>query len=140
MWGRKFVLSFIQFFECFFLIFHFKHVLKEVGRKVSMDKGFKAQLYLWALPPSYESWFTNSGIVWTWITSSITRKVVLDSTSLEGLLMRHINFDRNTGGQIFKIKWLFKSNISYNSYSKSFIGLGFYLLHPWTPTAKARPK
>ena len=51
--GKKFPYCFIHLSQRFFyLIFHFKHVLREVGRKLvvepvfSMDRGFKAQLSL----------------------------------------------------------------------------------------------
>ena len=51
------ILQLHSVFLTFFLIFHFKHVLREVGRKVvmkpkfSMDKGFKTQVCLWAPLP-----------------------------------------------------------------------------------------
>ena len=53
---KKVSSQFHSFLSTFFLTFHFKHVLKEVGRKVvmepvfSMDRGFKAQLCLYAPP------------------------------------------------------------------------------------------
>ena len=93
--GGEILHSLIHFFEHFFLIFHFKHVLWVVDRKVvtellfSMEWGFKAQLYLVASPKPInltQSWCTNLGMAWTWITSSITRKVVLNITPMDWLV------------------------------------------------------
>ena len=135
--------SLIHCFECF-LIFHFKHVLREVGRKVlmepvlTMDWGFQAQLYLWSPPLPINvtrSWCTNLARAGTQITISITGKVLLTFTVLEWLVVMHMIFDRNTGGKISKNKWLFEPNLRYYSYFKRFTGLGIYALHPWTPIA-----
>ena len=88
----NFLKSFINLFELFFN-FHFTHVLIEVGRKgmkepvFSMNRGFKAQLCLWAPPLPInltQSWFTNSGMTQTWITSTITRKFVLNINHCSG--------------------------------------------------------
>ena len=137
--------SLIHCFECF-LIFHFKHVLREVGRKVlmepvlTMDRGFQAQLYLWSPPLPINvtrSWCTNLARAGTQITISITGKVLLTFTVLEWLVVMHMIFDRNTGGKISKNKWLFEPNLRYYSYFKRFTGLGIYALHPWTPIAWA---
>ena len=35
------------------------------------------------------------------------------------------NFDLNTGAKTYKIQGIFESNVSYFSYFKRFIGLGF---------------
>ena len=103
---KNFLHSFIHFFECFFLIFHFKHVLKEISRKVvmepifSMNTGFKPQLHLWAPPLLInltQSYCTNSVMAQTQITSSMTGKVVLTIPQLEWLVVTI--FDRNTAGK-----------------------------------------
>ena len=69
-------------------------------------------------------------MAWTWSTSFITRKVVLTITPLDWLLATQVIFDRNTGAKISKIKWLFDSILRYYSHFESFIGLGFWVLHP----------
>ena len=72
--GKKFLQSFIHLTLNVFLFFHFKHVVREVERKVvmehvfCMDRDFKAQLCLWApLCPINltQSWYTNSGFART---------------------------------------------------------------------------
>ena len=68
-------------FSCFilltlnvFLIFDFKHVVRDVGRTFvmehvfCMDRYFKAQLCLWAPPCPInlrQFWYSNSGLAWT---------------------------------------------------------------------------
>ena len=93
-----FTVSFTSLKVFFFLIFHFKYVLREVRRKVamgpvfSMDRSIKAKLCLWAPPLLInltESLCTNSGMAQTRITPSITGKVELTITPMEWLLATH---------------------------------------------------
>ena len=88
-----------------------------------MDRGFKTQLFNTTLMYKFS-------YAWTWSTSFITRKVVLTITPLDWLLATQVIFDRNTGAKISKIKWLFDSILRYYSHFESFIGLGFWVLHP----------
>ena len=58
-----------------------------------VDRGFKAQLCLWAPPlPNKltQYWCANSGTAQTWTTSLITGKVVLIIVTLECLVAVHI--------------------------------------------------
>ena len=57
-----------------FLIFDFKHIVGELGRKFvmghlfCMSRQFKAQLCLWAPPCPIDltkSWYENSGLAWS---------------------------------------------------------------------------
>ena len=70
IYGKKSLHSFIHVF----LIFDFKHIVGEVGRKFvmghvfCMNREFKAQLCLWAPPcpiDLMQSWYKNSGLAWT---------------------------------------------------------------------------
>ena len=71
---KNFLHCFIHLTLNMLLIFDFKHVVREVGRKFvmehvfCMDRDFKAQLCLWApLCPINltQSWYTNSGLART---------------------------------------------------------------------------
>ena len=71
---KKNFFSFIHLSLNVFLIFDFKHVVRDVGRKFvmehvfCMDRDFKAQLCLWAPPCPInltQSWYTNSGLART---------------------------------------------------------------------------
>ena len=104
-----------------FLIFDFKHVVREVGRKFVMEhvfrmrRDFKAQLCLWVpLCPLNltQLRYTNSGLARTpEPVHPLQGKVVLTITPLEWLVPMHIIFDKNTGGKPSKIKWLVASNL-----------------------------
>ena len=113
-----------------FLIFEFKDIITEVGRKFVMehvfwmDRYFKAQLCLWAPPCPInltQFWF-RLGLN-PRINSSITGKVVFTITQLEWLVAMHISFDKNTGGKRSKVKWLFTSNL-ISSILRALQGLG----------------
>lgn len=124
--GKKFFHSFIHFT-------HFKHVLKEVDRKVVTepvfisDRGFTIQLCLWAPPLPHnltQTWCKNSGMAWTLINSSITGNVLSTITPLKWLFAMYIIFYRNTGRKTSKTR-PFESNLRYPSCFKSFTDPGF---------------
>ena len=122
------------------------YTVRELRRKVvmkhisCMDRDFTAQLCLWTPPcPINLTEFLICKFRYSSnppITSSITKKVVLTITPLEWLMAMHMIFDRNTGEKTSKFKTKFSIWIKFNFiYFKSFIGVGFYVLHPWSPTA-----
>ena len=106
--GKKILQSFIHLTLNVFLIFNFKHVFGEVGRKFVMEhvfrmgRDFKAQLCLWTPPCP----INLTILIYKFrlglnphITSSIAAKVVLTITPLEWLVTMHIIFGKNTGGK-----------------------------------------
>ena len=79
------------------------YILGEIDTKVvvesefSMDRGFKAQLFL-RVPPLFinltQSWCTDVGMAWTQVPISIRRKFVLTITPLEWMVATHIIFNK----------------------------------------------
>ena len=84
------------------------------------------------VPHNFFSLLSIYSHLWFPLLLLITGKVMLTITPLYWLVAEDIIFDTNAGGKTTKNKWLHKWNLSYFSYFKYFIGLGYQSFCPLT--------